>query len=112
MIVSEDLRAARTPQLAAAAAERAQNKRADVRRALMKLRARGGPFDLTTVAREAGCSTSYLRKQSGLFAEIRALAAASPAGAPRHGSANASSLASLRTKLQVATDRLRSLQQD
>jgi hypothetical protein len=110
MSPSEELRAARTAQLAAAAARRAESARADVQRALMRLRAKGGPFDLSAVATEAGCSTSYLRKHPDLLSEIRAAGSSSAARPARRGSASSSSLDSLRTKLLLVTERLRALE--
>lgn len=110
MNTSDELRAARTAQLSAASAERSAAKRADVQRALMKLRSRGGPFDLATVARFAGCSTSYLRKHPDIAAEIRALEGSAPRRTANEGSPAASSAASLQTKLSVATERLRRLE--
>jgi len=99
----------RIETLQRAASERARNKRADVERALMRLRAKGDPFDLATLARVAGCSTSYLYKHADIVADAQSTSRKMAARSVKHGSATQSSAASLATKLGALTSRIQRL---
>jgi hypothetical protein len=106
-----ETRAERTAQLAAAAVRRSEEARTRSMRALTTLEARGETISYASVASEAGVSASYLRKHPELSARIAASAGSGRNIAARRASTDPTA-ASLRTKLAVVTERLRSLDGD
>lgn len=95
----------RVQRLTKAARERSTESLAAARRAIMTLRASNEAITPTSVAREAGLSVSYVSGKSELRTEIRA--AAGTALSSTQTTDSEQSDASSKTKLSVATDRLR-----
>jgi len=99
----------RVTRLSEAARRRSAETRAKTERAITLLRSRGERITPTTVAQQAGVSVSYLSSQPDIRDRIRQLAGSSAAIKPEPRS---SSEASLRTKLEVVTDRLREMEDE
>jgi hypothetical protein len=107
------MRADNSRHLIAAARKRAEQTRRRAIRALGRLDAAGTPITFDAVAREAGVSRSWLYAQPDLRDQIQHLrhrrTAATQAATPRRQQA---SDASLLRRLEVATERIRRLEQD
>lgn len=108
------MRADNSHHLIAAARERAEQTRTRALRALRRLDETGVAVTFDAVAREAGVSRSWLYGQADLRAEIEALRTrtrpSSPA--PMTPQRQRASDESLLRRLEVATARLRQLEED
>jgi small-conductance mechanosensitive channel len=100
--------------LIAAARDRAEQTRSRALRALKRLDATGTPVTFEAVAREADVSRSWLYAQPDLRAEIQALRTRNqPASsAPLPPQRQRATDGSLLRRLEVATERMRQLEED
>ncbi len=108
------MRADNTAHLAAAARRRTEDTRRRAVTAIRRMDAAGTPVNFDTVARHARVSRSWLYTQPDLRTQIERLRArrrpaAAPAAVPDRQRATE---ASLLTRLEAATDRIRELEAD
>jgi len=107
------MRADNSHHLCAAARRRALETHDRAVRALRLLDATGRPVTITTVAREAGVSRSWLYAQTDLRAEIERLRAQQPlASSPPIPVRQRASDASLRRRLEAVNAEIRRLRQE
>lgn len=107
------MRADNSRHLLAATRRRSAATRKRAIAALRRLDTAGTPISFDAVAREAGVSRSWLYSQPDLRTEIEQLREHRPGGARPHvpGRQRCSD-ASLRSRLEVAADRVRQLEAD
>lgn len=103
------MRADNSRHLVAAAKKRSAATREKAIRALRRLDATGRPVTIEAVARQAGVSRSWLYGQADLRAEIERLRGHAKPGATPVPARQQASDASLRRRLEAATERLRAL---
>jgi AraC-like DNA-binding protein len=99
--------------LIVAARRRAERTRQQALRALRRLDATGAPITFEAVAREAGVSRSWLYTQDDLRAEIGRLRERRrpPSPTPSTPDRQRASTTSLLSRLEVATERIKRLEQ-
>lgn len=108
------MRADNSRHLILAAQQRTEQTRTRAMRALRRLDDTGAAVTFEAVAREAGVSRSWLYTQADLRAEIHALRARTRPvpSAPLTPKRQAATDASLLRRLEVATERIRQLEED
>ena len=107
------MRADNSAHLVDAARRRSQATRRKALNALRRMDTAGAPISFDALAREAGVSRSWLYTQPDLRAEVEGLRARSNLNQQRHiPDRQRASDASLTTRLEVATERIRQLQAD
>ncbi|WP_327586816.1 DUF6262 family protein [Nonomuraea sp. NBC_00507] len=107
------MRADNTRHLIAAAQQRAEDTRRRALAALRRMDATGKRINFDTVSREARVSRSWLYAQADLRAEIQQLRERSPRPAsPAPPERQRTSETSLLRRLEIATARIRTLEQE
>lgn len=99
----------RVERLRVAAQTRSAETAARARRAMITLHARGHVVDYAAVAAEADVSVSYLKKNPAMRAEIKRLRGERSSGEVRRRDEIGATESSLRTRLDVANDRVAEL---